>query len=197
MDLDNIKKTWQATDLKSTVGEDKIKKMLDNKGRGAFANLLKFEKLFFLLLIPCLFFAIALFFMHLFPAIVYSALLIPAFVWQNYKIRYLKGIDFSAMGILEVSKKMTRYKKFLFYEIVVGVVWAILFLVSYTYYGLPKIFPRLFVEGGSNLYTIIFVSTVLLTFLSLTVIYKYIYFNNIKKIQEAVKEVEEFEEDNK
>lgn len=54
MDLDNIKKVWQENNAKPDIKEHKIQQMLDNKGKGAFENLIKYEKLGLILAIICI-----------------------------------------------------------------------------------------------------------------------------------------------
>lgn len=195
MDLDKLKKSWQEADVTPTIHENKIQKMLDNKGKGAFENLLRVEKIFFWLLIPCAFAGLFFYHMHPLPGIVYFALLIPAFFWQAYKIRTLKKIDLSNMGILEVSKCMVRYKKNIFWEIIVGVVWVIIFFIFYVYWGLPAMFPRLYNEDSEFSLLILLIGTIVLSIVIGLVLYKYLYINNIKKVQDSIREIEEFEKE--
>lgn len=200
MDLDSIKKTWQEANIKPTIDESKIQKMLDNKGKSAYANLLKYDKCFLWLLIPCVFAGVLFYCMHPLPGILYFALLIPAFFWQLYKISYLKKADVSKMGILEISKGVTRYKKFLVYEIIIGAVWIVAFSVSYIYYGLPSMFPKLMgrysPEGESSFMLLLLIFMIAATMVFSFLIYKYLYLNNIKKIQDSIREIEDFEKDN-
>lgn len=198
MDLDNIKKSWQQAGAGRTIDENKIQKMLDNKGKGAFDALLKYDKLFFWLLFPCLLLGLlGTFVVHWLPGIFYSLLVIGGFFWQAYKIKFLKNINLSEMGILEVSKSITKYKKYITYEILVGTIAIVAFFIFYTYYGLPAMFPRLY--GGENAPMILFIILIieiLLTAILSFFLYKYTYLINIKKIEKAVKEIEYFENDN-
>jgi len=198
MDLDNIKKSWQEAEIKPTIDENKIQRMLDNKGKGAFDALLKYDKLFFWLMVPCLLLGVlACFIMHPLPGIFYSSLVVAGFFWQAYKIKFLKNINLPEMGILEVSKNITRYKKFIVYEMIVGLIFIVTFFIFYTYYGLPSMFPRLLDgEDASTPLFIMLITAIIITIILSFILYKSLYINNIKKIEKLVNEIEEFEKDN-
>lgn len=198
MDLDNIKKSWQESDIRPKIDEDKIQKILDNKGKGAFDALLKYDKLFFWLFIPCLLFGILVsIFIHPLPGIFYSVLVIIGFFWQAYKIKFLKKINLSEMGILEASKQITKYKKYIVYEISIGFIAIIPFFIFYTYYGLPEMFPRLYKgEGVSTSLLVILIVEIFLTAIISYWIYRSTYLHNIRKIEKSVKEIEYFENNN-
>lgn len=196
MDLDNIKNAWKNAEIEPNIDENKIKKMLDNKGKSAYGNLLKYERMFLWLLIPCFFFGVFLCFIHLVPAIIYSALLPVSAFWQSYKFRYLKRIDLSEMSVLEVSKSITMYKKFLSYERMIGMVWIIVFMFSYTYYAVPLLTPRSFEGTSDNFLLILCVAGSILAIILTLVMYKCFYTNNIKQIQNAIQEIQDFEKDN-
>lgn len=195
MDLDNIKKSWQETDIKPRIDKDKIQRILDNRGKGAFDALLKYDKLFFWLLIPCFFLGVLFsFFIHPLPGIFYSVLVIIGFFWQIYKIKFLRKINISEMGIIEVSKQITKYKKYIVYEISIGSITIIPFFIFYTYYGLPEMFPRLYKdESASTSLLVILVVEISLTVIISYWIYRSAYLHNIRKIEKSVREIEYFE----
>lgn len=195
MDLDNLKKTWQEAEIKPTIDDAKIQKMLDNKGQGAFAKLIKYDQLFIKLLIPCAFAEILFFYLSTWLGIIYGILFIYSFFWQRYKIRFMKGFDLSAMGILEASKCILRYKKFIIYEMVIGAIIIIPFFLFYTYYVLPDAFPRMH-ELNDEISLILFIVSIATTFFFCFLIYRYMYINNIKKVQKSINEIKDFEEDN-
>ena len=92
MDLDNIKKSWQNADIRPIIDEDKIQKILDNRGKGAFDALLKYDKLFFWLLIPCFLLGIfAIFYIHPLPGFFYSVLVIIGFFGKHTKLSFSKA----------------------------------------------------------------------------------------------------------
>lgn len=195
MDLDNLKKTWQQTEIKPSITDDKIQEMLDNRGQSAFARLIKYDRLFLWLLIPCLLIGILFYRMSLGLGITYSIMIVLSFFWQRYKIRFMKEIDLSLMGILEVSKCILQYKKYIIYEMVISAIIVIPFFVFYTYYVLPDLFPRMH-ESDQGLSLTLFAISVATTVIICSVIYRYMYMNNIKKVQKSIKEIKDFEKDN-
>lgn len=195
MDLDNLKKTWQQTEIKPSITDDKIQEMLDNKGQSAFARLIQYDRLFLWLLIPCLLVGALFYSMSLGLGIAYSILIIISFFWQRYKIKFMKGVDLSLMGILEVSKCILQYKKYIIYEMVVSAIIMIPFFIFYTYYVLPDLFPRMH-ESDHGLSSTLFAISVAATIIICFVVYRYMYMNNIKKVQRSIREIKDFEKDN-
>jgi len=204
MDLDNLKKTWQETQVKPTIDECKIQKMLDNRGQSAFERLIRYDKIFLWLLIPCVFASILFYYMHPIPGIIYSIVLVYGFCWQIYKLRFMKKVDLSEMGILEVSKCITKYKKLLLYEIIIGAVGIVFFFVPYVYFGLPGMISKMSGKNTEQIQTTfdIYHMTIMLVIMIVSVVvisfflYKYMYFNNIKQVQNSIREIEEFEKEN-
>lgn len=198
MDLDNIKKSWQETEIKPTINDDKIQQMLNNKGKGAFEKLKKTEVVFFWLLIPCVFAGVIFLSMHWLPGALYGALLVYAFFWQRYKIRYLNRIDLSAMTVLEASKAITKYKKFLYREIMVGIVFIPVFFWTYTFFGMRKFMAKMHngEEPDPNHLLFMCIAMIVFCIVICVLLYIFLYMKNIKKIEKSIKEVEEFEKDN-
>ncbi len=194
MDLDNIKQTWSQLDQSPPIEECKIRLILNNKGKDALSRLMKYERIFLWLLIPCA--AIGFFFycIHHFTGIFYSVLLLVAFFWQAYKIQYLKNTDLSLMRVLDVSKRINIYKKYIYSEIVVGCFFAIIFFVSYIFYALPSLFPDR-EDGAINLF-MLFTFSLLLFATIIYVLYRKIYIKNIRALKKSIAEVKDFEKDN-
>lgn len=204
MDLDNIKKTWQETEIKPTIDERKIQKMLGNKGQSAFERLIKYDKLFLRLLIPCFFAGMLFFYMHYIPGTIYFIMMVYSFFLQRYKLKFMGAINLSEMGILEVSKAITKYKKILLYEIMIGAVCIPVFSISYLFFGMPNFLIKLFGRDPEVVHSfhdtshliimlaIMIIGSVILSF----ILYKYLYFNNIKQIQDSIREIEDFEKEN-
>jgi hypothetical protein len=191
MDLDNIKKTWQETEIKPTIDNEKIQKMISNEGRSAFNSLLRYEKIGIILLIICIPMIYALSLRHT-PVIVFYIFSVVVFlVWQVYKFKKLRGINLSEMGITEISSHFYWYRKAILKEFVAGLVWIIFFSILFGYFELfnnPDYFYKRL---------IIFVISVLIGLFIAIVIYKMIYWNNIKKMEISIREIQEFEKDNK
>jgi hypothetical protein len=193
MDLDNIKKTWQQAELNPAIGEDKIQKMLDNKGQTAFGKLLSFEKLGLILAILCI--PLSLVFKEPAICIFYLCSMVLALFWQLYKYRFLKRIDPMNMGVLDISHSMTTYRKYLRAEFIVGAVWVIVFaLICYFLVFYKADMAR---YGACSGMSVVFIAIiVVLPLICAWMSYKYLYLSNIKKLEEAIKEVEEFKEGN-
>ncbi|MDH6308173.1 hypothetical protein M2451_001202 [Dysgonomonas sp. PFB1-18] len=192
MDLDNIKKTWQETEIKPDIGDDKIQKMISNEGKSAFNSLLKVEKFALFLMIPCLAIGVLVSCcMHLLFGIFYSVLVVGGAFWQMYKIKFLKQIDLSAMGILDVSKEITRYKKYIVKEIICGLILVLPLFFMYTYFVLPSMYPAL----SSPVKLAMLITGIGGTIIICYFVYKYLYIKNIRKVEMLVKENEEFDKE--
>ena len=100
------------------------------------------------------------------------------------------------MSILDISKSIITYKKYILYEIIVGSVWGVAFLICYTYYGLPSMFPRLFEEDSSLFLILMLFLGLAFSFGLMYAIYRSVYLKNIRKIQDSIKEIQDFEKDN-
>lgn len=191
MDLDNIKKTWQETEIKPTIDNEKIQKMISNEGRSAFNSLLRYEKIGIILLIVCIPMIFALSLRHT-PVIVFYLFSVVVFlVWQVYKFKKLRRINLSEMGITEISNHFYWYRKVILKEFVAGLVWFIFFFILFGYFEL--------LDDSDYFYKhlIILVISALIGLFVAIIIYKMIYWNNIKKMENSIREIQDFEEDNK
>ncbi|WP_108823137.1 hypothetical protein [Dysgonomonas sp. Marseille-P4361] len=186
MDLDNIKKAWQETNISPSIDEQKIEKMLSNEGHSAFNSLLKYEKLGRTLMIICLLIAYPVFSNHLSVFIIYTVSVILGFFWQLYKVRKLKEIDIAHQSITQISNQVYWYRKIIFKEFVIGIIWfvGLVMLLGYLEFSDKSIRPTAFIIAMS------------IAFIGVIITYKLLYWNNIKKLEEAIKEVEEFEKEN-
>lgn len=200
MDLDNLKKDWQATNPDVRVDDDKIRQMLDNKGKSAFEKLLKVEKLFLKLLLLCIPFILIFYFVTSpLVGILYAILVVVSFIWQRYKISFLKKINIIEMNLLKVSLAIGRYRKILYFEILVGTLCAIVFLLIYCYSFVKKDYIASAI-ADSRFFAAYLVYILILLFVSLGVIlyaiYSQCYFKNIHEIERSIKEAEEYQKDN-
>jgi type III secretory pathway component EscU len=188
MDLDNIKKDWEQVGVSASINEEKIKMMLNNKGQGAYANLLKYEKFFLKTLLPCFVLGIIFYFISPYFSIAYSVLVIVSFFWQRYKIKYLEKTNFLEMDILEVSQRTNKYKSLLIKEILAGVILVFPLCGLYCYGA--------FYERSQQLFWISLSFMTIFVLAFCFIIYRVLYYRNIKYIEQSIKEVEEFEKDN-
>lgn len=194
MDLDKLKETWKKTDVKPETDESKIYKILSRKGNTSLRKLIIYEK-FGMLVCP---FLIFLPFVHnyLVPTVSYpictlvlfTGFCIIAYFWQIYKILLLKKLNISRIDIISSSKLITKYKKCLQYELFGGLCWIIALVGSYSF--------SLTYRFSTNNITLFIVSCSVLILLSVTIIilfYNFFYIKHIGKIQDAINEIKEFE----
>ena len=191
MDLDNIKKTWQETNIKPGIDDEKIRKMLSNEGHSAFNSLLRYEKLGIAVLVICLPLGYLLFSKYTPLALCFIGSNLLALLWQIYKLRKLKQVDMVTMSITEVSCHIYWYRKIIIREFFVGAIWLICFFIFFGYY-------ELIYDSASFTRQLIVIAAVIVIGLAVAyIIYKILYLNNIKKLETAIKEIEDFEKDNK
>ena len=187
MDLDNIKKTWQETDLKPDMDETKIRQMLSNSGQSAFNSLLRYESVGLIATIICLPLGYFMFSKYLAVCLTFILPTLLFVCWHIYKLRRLKKVDMATMSITEVSSHIYWYRKAILKEIIFGTIWFFAFFVMFGYYEL------VYDSVHFNRQLIILVIAVLIGLAVALIIYRTLYWNNIKKIESAIKEVEEFE----
>lgn len=190
MDLDNIKKSWQETEIRLTIDENKIEKMISNEGQGAYNKLLQYEKFGFWALIVCIPIGYFLFRKHLPVVILYITYVLFALFWQFHKIKKLKSANIQQMSITEVSKHIYQYRKTILKEFTIGIVWFFSFFILLGYCEISERTAETF----SIVVAIIIASAI--GFAGVLLSYKLLYWNNIKKLEASIKEVEEFEKDN-
>lgn len=194
MDLDKLKKTWQETNITPKLDESSIEKMLNNQGKGAIAALLHTEKLFFKLLIISCLLGCLLEFSNRGISIFFICLLIPGSAWAIYKIKILKQMDPLGMGILEIAKSIAKFKKALIWEICAGILIVPIFAITYVQFLLR---PDSLSEEGFDLTKIAMTIGFIVIVAAICIpIYKNMYFKNIKTIEESIKEIKYFENEN-
>ena len=200
MEPDELKKIWSEMDAlkeKVHVSDSRIKEMLKNEGKSALAKLIRMAKFGMITMIPiglflCLvsykFFEVGGYYI-IWP-LVFLFLCILIEPLEIYLYRLLKEINFSTMTVKEVSERILKYQnilqKFKLYAMPVGVVY--LGIWYYLYY-------KLTLGSEINWALIIFMIAMCLVFLiTVPVLYKKLYFNQINRIKESLKELKEFEE---
>ncbi len=199
MDLDNIKKSWQSNEPKLNIDKDKIQQMLDNKRKGAFNKLLKYEILGFILslaLIPFTFL-----FKEKEPSIWFYLLcsIIVIILWQIYKCYFLKKTDLGQMGLFEISLRINKYRKYIMKEFIVASVWSLIFTFIFCFFVIHRNFIAKHGESTLDEIWIILIFcgwTLILTPLVAWSFYKKLFIKNIKKIEESIDEAKEYERDN-
>lgn len=192
MDLDNIKKTWQQTTLRSAIGEEKIQKMLDNKGQGAFNSIMRYEKYSIVGLVVCMLIAYPLF--SRFMPVLYSYLVtcLIGIIWQIYKFRLLKNANIAELSITKAAQFYYQYKRLIIRELIVGCVWFFFFIALFGYFELA---PKW--DTNHFQYSLIaFIISMIIGLFVAFFLYRKLYWNQFKKIEKSLKEIEDFEKEN-
>jgi uncharacterized membrane protein YagU involved in acid resistance len=115
--------------------------------------------------------------------------------WQIYKYRFLKRIDLANMGVLDISDKMTTYKKYLLMEFIAGVIWAVIFALMCYFLVFHK--ADILRYGEDSGISIVYIAImIILPLIGAGLVYKFMYLSNIKKLEESIKEIEDFKEGN-
>ena len=200
MDLDDVKKRWKEVDSskeQNQMCDERIKMMLKNGGKSALDKLIRLAKMYTIIIIPLGFFFCLCsekFFCaggyYLICPLFMLFLCIAAQPLEIYLYRLLKGIDFSTMTVKEVSSRILKYqhiiKKAEFYGIIFFVIYMPIWL--FLYYKLAF--------GDEIIWAfIIYIGVIyVIGIISLPILYKKLYYNNINKIKESLRELEEFDQ---
>lgn len=197
MDLDKLKKDWQELDATpSSISEEKIKKMMDNKGQSALSKLKRMERIFLILILFC----VGVPFLHnyifgeklgynLFMIVLYVSFCVIAIFSQLYKLTILKKIDLEKSDILTCSKQILWIRKYLTMELFVGLIFAITMMVAFGVHTI-KILP----EYLQLYYTIYIVLLTAILIVVLLLFYRATYRKYINQVKQSIDEVKEFEE---
>ena len=200
MELNEIKKIWNENDLlkeKQQVNDQRIKDTLKNKGESALAKLIKIAKFYVIAEIPlgllfCLisynFFKAGGYYMICPLALLLSCFLLEPL--QIYLYRLLKAIDFSRMTVKEVSEKILKYQDILQKYKMYGMIFFVVFVGIWLYLYYKLTFGSKIIEG----FIIYIIVIYLIGLIAIPWLYKKLYFNNINRIKENLKELKEFEE---
>lgn len=179
------------------MDEEKIQHIINNQGHSAYNSLLNYEKLGIFLAIILL--PLSLLFDDTALVILYLTSVPFMLIWQIYKYKFLKKIDLAAMNILNVSKKITMYKKYLSIEFFIGMIWGIVFCLLFVFRTLIVNFAKKNHINTDQVETSTIILWLLSAFLFLAVIgglaYKFLYIRNIKRLQDSISEIQEFEQE--
>ena len=201
MELDEIKKMWQEIDTlkeKQQINESRIKEMLKNEGKTALARLIMFKKIGMIILIPlgllmCLishkFFEAGGYYVILpLTFLLYTILMVP---YNHYLYCFLKEINFSAMTVKEVSERILKYQNIIQKNQFYGTIWFFIFLGIWIYFYYKLFFGSEIIWGLIIYNLVIYLAGGLIL---IPLLFKKLYYNNINKIKEGLKELREFEE---
>lgn len=202
MELDEIKKIWKENSLlkeKLSLSDNKIKEMLQGEGKTAIDKLIRYAKFYIIFSIPlgllmCLcsyqffqagwpYIIIPLFFLALCAFVILPS--------EIYLYRLLKSIDFSVMTLKEVSARILKYHQIIRNWEFWGIIAFIVFLGIWMF-----LFYKLnFGEEIIWWFIIYQIALLLLGLVAIPFLYKKLYYKNINKIKESIKELEEFEQE--
>lgn len=196
MDLDKIKTEWKQLDDTSYINEDKIKKMVANKGKSALSKLIRLELIGLIVAILCI--GVPVLHNYVFTEKIgytpflkcfYWTFCVIAFGWQFYKLNFLRKINLDKSDILTCSKQILRYRRFLTRELLGGIIIVIVFMAMF---GLNAI---LIVPAGMKVYFAVYIGFITLVgLLALLWFYKATYKKYIKNIEQSLDEIKDFEE---
>jgi len=201
MDLDEIKKVWQENAVlkeKLSMSDNKIKDMLKAEGKTAIDKLLRTAKLYIIASIPLglLFCACS----YSFFEAGWPYIIVPLFFFalctfvilpsEIYLYRLLKSIDFSVMSLKEVSSKILKYQQIIQRWERGGILGFIVFITIWMFLFYKLTFGDEIVWG----FIIYLIVLILLGVAAIPFLYKKLYYKNISKVQENIKELEEFEQ---
>lgn len=195
MDLDKLKETWQSAEIRSSINEGKIQQMLDNRGKTALEKLIRYEKRFFWLYVGCILFLPMFWSMNIVLFAIYLISIILGCIWQQYKYMHIKDTDLLEMDVLTVSSRITNYKKYIFWEFIIGLVYTFLFIVLLVLTESGKLGKDIL--AGNTFAQIYIVFILLLLIACAVLVYYRLYWKNISAIQNSITEIKSFEIDNK
>jgi hypothetical protein len=110
----------------------------------------------------------------------------PIAIWAY---RLLKGIDFSNMSVKKVSERILKFQNIVKKVEMYGTMFFIIYMVIWM-----SLFCRL--SFGPEIIWIIIVFYIivfLVALISIPILYKLFYYNNINRIKENLRELKEFE----
>ncbi len=197
MELDTLKNAWQKVEPATTMNNEQIKSMLQSSNNGALQRLLNWERIGIRLLIGCLFMFSVVFVLQivllsknenstsmLYIYVAYMVFALLSLPWQCYKVGFLKKIDVVNMSMVSLSKAIASYRRFIAYEMVIGLLFFSMFIPATLYYMLGTEEP---------IYVYVFFGVFFLGLLvGALLLYKHIYGSRIKQIRRNLKEAKEF-----
>lgn len=197
MDLDKLKETWQSAEIKSSIDEDKIQRILNFRGQRAFNKIRLYEKSSLIASATMIFVGILFIILSYSSVLNTEKIIVPIFItissilifiWNIYKIRFFNKIDIARMDVISISKSMNTYKKYLATEGIIAFAWTVAFaaiFVSSLMFHLNWIKQIIF---GVSI--CIFIS--LISYLA----YKFTIKKDLKTIKKSIQEIEEIEKEN-
>ena len=200
MELDEVKKIWNEMDAlkeKQQISDNRIKEMLKKEGESALAKLIKNAKFYTIAMIPlglmlCLcsykFFEAGGYYLICPLAFLLICILMEPL--EIYLYRLLKRIDFSRMSVKEVSEQILKYQNILRKCQMYGIIFFIVFMGIWLYLFYKLWFGSVIIWGFIIYVAVVYVGGII----AIPFLYKKLYYNNINRINDSLKELKEFEQ---
>jgi hypothetical protein len=201
MELDELKKVWaemETLKAKIQISDNKIKEMLKKEGQSALSKLIRVAKIYIFAAIPlgllaCLCsydFLEAGGYYLIHPVLIMLTCLFMMGL-EIYIYRLLKSIDFSTMTVKQVSEKILKYQGIIQKYQKYGTIWFIVFLGTWYFLFYQLIF--VFFQEIVWEFIIIMAGYVVIGAFVIQLLFKKLFYKNIKKIQESLDELKVFE----
>lgn len=197
MDLDKMKKMWNNPDTPVYTDEGRIRDIIHSKVKTALERLITTETLLLVLVIflipmPFVFdyFLGELYTFPFFLKVTYIVFCIAGIFWQLYKRQILKKTDIVNTGIVACRKCFLKYRLCLKFEIIVGIVFFLLFYSAFVYGWKEIMTPYLFKMycWFNTAFGLVILALMLYT-------YKKLYYKQIRKIEASLDEIEDMEKE--
>jgi hypothetical protein len=201
MELDEIKKNWKEMDElkdKLQICDNRIKELLKKEGKSALDTLIRTAKFYTIAMIPLgLFFCLMSY--TFFEAGGYYVICPLSFLFlcilmeplEVYLYKLLKGIDYAGMSVKEVSEKILKYQDIIQKCQLYGTIIFFVYLGVWYYLNYKLVFGS---EINWAYIIIITIVYLIVGLVGIPSIYKRLYYNNINKIKDNLKELKEFED---
>ncbi|MEG1544475.1 MAG: hypothetical protein RR382_08140 [Tannerellaceae bacterium] len=111
-------------------------------------------------------------------------MLLPFGIWQLVKVNLLRKVDFRTNGLQRTVALIERYKRWVYKETFVSVFFAV-FVMVYVF----------LTTRGTTTLTLFAIGIGLVVGTFITILEHYFYKNNIRKSQQVLDELKEFEEE--
>jgi len=195
MDLDNIKSSWNKPESVSATDLSMVKKIINGKAKTALERLITVETVLLILLLPLsIFIFIIDYLLHgiyevsWFIKAGYVGFFLLGIFCQYYKRSLLKRVDIAHDNLTTCLKYILRYRLCIKIEIIIGTIFFFLLYIPFMY-GWKDVMTEYQFEIYSRVNGVFIIFLMLLSFL----FYKKVYYKQIKKIESAMKEIEQME----
>lgn len=195
MDLDKIKETWDKINIHQDVEDQKIKDIIRSRARTAIDKLRILEATGMIIILPLISLPFLLpdaaSFFDGAVKWIYVLFCVLGSLWQAYKFFLLKRINLLKAGIIECSKYILKYRLCLKFEILFSSLFVLLFNIILLYSKKNAI-------SAEKILTVIGICVIFWLFIGviLFLLYKFLYFNQIRRIESALNEIESLEKEN-